>query len=283
MMLDGDKAFRKELDTKSAEQEKRHRQALDQALQEHQRVRESAERARQQLEVEIALEQKRREEEEKRKLEESRRRLAEEENARQRRELEDAKRREEERTQQEALKREREEQERKEVAHKQQEEKEKREREASRAREEAERKAKEEAAAKARQDQVQQSKPSPAQSSQQPNGVAPGGQAPAPQVAPSASQQPTSAAEPVNNAPDIVSTVQQREAVHNEYLDVHKRLKLMRKWVAEELKKRDPKLYQRLTDMRIELGKLINQINKIDRKENLEKVSMSYLFMFTLS
>src|ERR1700712_2028000 len=53
LVIDEDNAFKRSLDTQAAEQEKLHREALDTALREHEAVRQSAERAREQLELEI--------------------------------------------------------------------------------------------------------------------------------------------------------------------------------------------------------------------------------------
>ncbi|KAI6795672.1 hypothetical protein KC363_g1665 [Hortaea werneckii] len=267
MMLDGNKAFTQELDTKSSEQEKLHRQALDEALQRHEKVRQSAERAREQLQIEIELENRRREEEEKRRLEEARRKLAEEETAKQRRELEEAKRREEERKQQEALKREKEEQSRRAEAQKQREEQEKTERKAAQEKEEADRKAREEAAAKAKQQEAQQSKPPP-QPAVQPTQPA----QPAPsQINPSAgsSAPATQQATSKEAAQGLVSTNEQREAVHQKYLALHKHLKKVRAHVEDECKKRGIK--NQLSDMRREVNKIMGQINKHDKRANLAK------------
>ncbi|KAI7369648.1 hypothetical protein KC354_g1804 [Hortaea werneckii] len=264
MMLDGNKAFTQELDTKSSEQEKLHRQALEEALQRHEKVRQSAERAREQLQIEIELENRRREEEEKRRLEEARRKLAEEETAKQRRELEEAKRREEERKQQEALKREKEEQSRRAEAQKQREEQEKTERKAAQEKEEADRKAREEAAAKAKQQEAQQSKPPPRPAVQPaqpaPTQTKPSAGGPAP-----ATQQATSK----EAAQGLVSTNEQREAVHQKYLALHKHLKKVRAYVEDECKKRGIK--NQLSDMRREVNKIMGQINKHDKRANLAK------------
>ncbi|RMZ04085.1 hypothetical protein D0860_06523 [Hortaea werneckii] len=264
MMLDGNKAFTHELDTKSSEQEKLHRQALQEALQRHEKVRQSAERAREQLQIEIELENRRREEEEKRRLEEARRKLAEEETAKQRRELEEAKRREEERKQQEALKREKEEQSRRAEAQKQREEQEKTERKAAQEKEEADRKAREEAAAKAKQQEAQQAKAPP-----QPT-VQPAQSAPAQAQPPAGSSAPATQPSTSNEAAQgLVSTNEQREAVHQKYLALHKHLKKVRAYVEDECKKRGIK--NQLSDMRREVNKIMGQINKHDKRANLAK------------
>ncbi|OTA24814.1 hypothetical protein BTJ68_13327 [Hortaea werneckii EXF-2000] len=267
MMLDGNKAFTHELDTKSSEQEKLHRQALQEALQRHEKVRQSAERAREQLQIEIELENRRREEEEKRRLEEARRKLAEEETAKQRRELEEAKRREEERKQQEALKREKEEQSRRAEAQKQREEQEKTERKAAQEKEEADRKAREEAAAKAKQQEAQQAKapPRPTVQPAQPAQSAPTqAQPPAGRSAPATQSSTSNEA-----AQGLVSTNEQREAVHQKYLALHKHLKKVRAYVEDECKKRGIK--NQLSDMRREVNKIMGQINKHDKRANLAK------------
>ncbi|KAI7320840.1 hypothetical protein KC315_g9309 [Hortaea werneckii] len=264
MIQHGNKAFTQELDTKSSEQEKLHRQALEQALQHHEKVRQSAERAREQLQIEIELENRRREEEEKRRLEEARRKLAEEETAKQRRELEEAKRREEDRKQQEALRREKEEQSRRVEAQKQREEQEKSERKAAQEKEEADRKAREEAAAKAKQQEAQQPK-APPQPAVQPAQSAPTQTQPSAGSSPPATQQSTSK----EAAQGLVSTNEQREAVHQKYLALHKHLKKVRAYVEDECKKRGIK--NQLSDMRREVNKIMGQINKHDKRANLAK------------
>ncbi|KAI6853713.1 hypothetical protein KC323_g9209 [Hortaea werneckii] len=267
MMLDGNKAFTHELDTKSSEQEKLHRQALQEALQRHEKVRQSAERAREQLQIEIELENRRREEEEKRKLEEARRKLAEEETAKQRRELEEAKRREEERKQQEALKREKEEQLRRAEAQKQREEQEKTEWKAAQEKEEADRKAREGAAAKAKQQEAQQAK-APPRPTVQP--VQPAQPAPSQAQPPAGSSAPATQPSTSNEAAQgLVSTTEQREAVHQKYLALHKHLKKVRAYVEDECKKRGIK--NQLSDMRREVNKIMGQINKHDKRANLAK------------
>ncbi|KAI7484626.1 hypothetical protein KC351_g4366 [Hortaea werneckii] len=267
MMLDGNKALTHELDTKSSEQEKLHRQALQEALQGHEKVRQSAERAREQLQIEIELENRRREEEEKRRLEEARRKLAEEETAKQRRELEEAKRREEERKQQEALKREKEEQSRRAEAQKQREEQEKTERKAAQEKEEADRKAREEAAAKAKQQEAQQAK-APPRPTVQP--AQPAQSAPTQAQPPAGSSAPATQPSTSNEAAQgLVSTNEQREAVHQKYLALHKHLKKVRAYVEDECKKRGIK--NQLSDMRREVNKIMGQINKHDKRANLAK------------
>lgn len=274
MMLDGNKAFTHELDTKSSEQEKLHRQALQEALQRHEKVRQSAERAREQLQIEIELENRRREEEEKRKLEEARRKLAEEETAKQRRELEEAKRREEERKQQEALKREKEEQLRRAEAQKQREEQEKTEWKAAQEKEEADRKAREGAAAKAKQQEAQQAK-APPRPTVQP--VQPAQPAPSQAQPPAGSSAPATQPSTSNEAAQgLVSTTEQREAVHQKYLALHKHLKKVRAYVEDECKKRGIK--NQLSDMRREVNKIMGQINKHDKRANLAKVRHSATF-----
>ncbi|KAI7598083.1 hypothetical protein KC346_g14390, partial [Hortaea werneckii] len=226
-----------------------------------------AERAREQLQIEIELENRRREEEEKRRLEEARRKLAEEETAKQRRELEEAKRREEERKQQEALKREKEEQSRRAEAQKQREEQERTERKAAQEKEEADRKAREEAAAKAKQQEAQQAK-APPRPTVQP--AQPAQSAPTQAQPPAGSSAPATQPSTSNEAAQgLVSTTEQREAVHQKYLALHKHLKKVRAYVEDECKKRGIK--NQLSDMRREVNKIMGQINKHDKRANLAK------------
>ena len=279
MLINDDRAFHKSLDEQTAVQQKLHIQALDRALAKHEEVRESAERARERVELEIEREHRRREEEEKKAVEKARRDLEEQKLAEQRRQLEESKAREEERRKQEALKREEEDHKRDADARKQREAEQSRQRAESQKQQEAaetSRKAAQEqservevvrrsfGAQDGQSPQLQRQSPAvtqqPAASTSQTNGVssahtptAPRSQAPSGTV--QASQLPTGGVQ------GLVSSKQDREAVHRQYLDLHKRLKQMRVQVSEEVKK-IPGLKNQLSDWRRAIQKCCGQLGK---------------------
>lgn len=279
LVVDEDTRFKRSLDSQAAEQEKLHREALDQALKEHEAVRQSAERVRERLELEIKRERLRREDEEKRAVEKARRDLAEQEAEQQRRQLDDAKRYEEERKQREALKREQEEQKKRAEAQRQREEQEKVQRKAAQDKEEADRKAREDAAARERQQQAQKPAPPPLPSQQQPNGVAPSTQPPRapaqpaqpPQAMPQPQAQPQLQVQHGEAASRLISSTAEREAEHKRYMDLWKRLKVMRKSIEDQCKQAG---FKELGELRRDIRKRLGQLNKIDKRANLETVSM---------
>lgn len=258
--------FRQSLDAQDAEQERLHKQQLREALEQHEAVRQSAERARERLELEIKKESQRREEEEKRAVEEARRKLAEQEEAARRRQIEENKQREEERKRREALQREKEEQERQIAARKLREEQEKLQREAARQREEAECKSREYAIAK-EQAQTQKPEPLPIQQSQhhQSNGIT---AAPAH----SAASAPTGLTPGVSGGTmqGLVTTASEREGVHKRYVGLHQRLKVMRKSIVDECKRRE---FKQLGDWRREIRVNCGQLNKLNKDSNRINVS----------
>lgn len=258
MLVNDERTFRQSLDEQTAAQAKLHVAALDRALEYHRQVQQDADRARERAELDIERERRRREEEEKRALEKARRDLEEQKLAEQRRQLEEAKAREEQRKKQEALKREQDEAKQREETQKQQQDAEK----ARRNKEEADKKAREDAEAKEREQQKQNEKLRAAQqlsaSGSQPNGTGTTAARPSP-----LSAQPTNAApQASSNLPaGIVSTVDERQAKHAQYLDLHKRLKQMREHVLEETKK-VPGLKNQLSDWRRAIHKCCGQLLK---------------------
>ncbi|KXL45480.1 hypothetical protein M433DRAFT_4525 [Acidomyces richmondensis BFW] len=252
--------FRQSLDAQDAEQERLHKQQLREALELHEAVRQSAERARERLELEIKRENQRREEEEKRAVEEARRRLAEQEEAAHRRQIEEIKQREEERKRREALHQEKEEQERQIAARRLREEQEKAQREAARQQEEAERKSRERMIAK-EQVQVQNPEPLSVHQSQphQPNSTS--------TAAPNVVSVPTglSSKVPGGTAQGLVTTTSEREAVHKRYVALHRRLKVMRKSVVDDCKRQG---FKKLGDWRREIRVNCGQLNKLNKDAN---------------
>jgi len=259
--------FRQSLDAQDAEQERLHKQQLREALEQHEAVRQSAERARERLELEIKKESQRREEEEKRAVEEARRKLAEQEEVARRRQIEENKQREEESRRREALQREKEEQERQIAARKLREEQEKLQREATRQREEAECKSREDAIAK-EQAQTQKPEPLPIQQSQhhQSNGIT------AAPAAHSAASAPTGLTPGLSGGAmqGLVTTVGEREGVHKRYVSLHQRLKVMRKSIVDECKRRG---FKQLGDWRREIRVNCGQLNKLNKDSNRNNVS----------
>lgn len=282
VVLDDDRSFRKALDTQDAEQERLHREALRRSLAEHEAVRQAAERARERVELEIERARSERVDLEKRELEEARRQAAESEAAAKQRQLDELKRIEQQRQRVAALEREKADTERRIEAQKKQEAEDAAAKlKAEKDQEEADRKAREEAAAKKReqeaQAQAQAQKPQPP--AQQPNGITPASSV-APQVTETKPPQqsiPTQS----NIPPGLASTVEQREAIHNSYLELHKRLKQMREYVSNECKK-DARMKTQLGDWRRQIRACIGQQSKVDKVGNKTSVSdLSHYFELT--
>lgn len=279
MLINDDRAFKRSLDEQTAAQQKLHLEALDRALAKHDEVRTSAERARERVELEIERERRRREEEEIKAIEKARQDLEEQKLAEQRRQLEDAKVREEERRKQEALKRDQEEARRNAEAQKQRDAEESRRQYEARKQQEAA-----EASRRATQERVERVDP-PRQDlrvkdgqalqvqvqsqpvTQQPSALTlqPNGISSSPRPTPSSLQGPTSSIQasqlPTDLPKGLVSSAEEREAVHNRYLDLHKRLKQMRGEVSEEVKKVSG-LKNQLSDWRRAIHKCIGQLGK---------------------
>lgn len=251
MLVNDDRAFRQSLDEQTATQQKLHLQALDHALSRHNEVRESAERARERAELDIERERRRREDEEKKAIEKARREIEEQKLAEQRRQLEESKARDEQQRKRDALSREQEEAKRNAETRRQRDAEESRRQSEVRKQQEADelRKsnqanaeraeaARRESEANQRQNQQVQNGSQNAvrqPTSNQPNGVASLSR-PAQPSAPVSGAVQQSSQMPADVPPGVISTVQEREATHNRYLDVHKRLKTMRSQVADQVK-----------------------------------------------
>lgn len=277
--IDDEKAFRKKLDEQCDEQERLHRQALEKSLKEHEEIRQSAEIARERLQLEMERMKLERAEQERRALEKDRREAAEAEAAARQRELEEVKRREEVLQQAAAKQREVEEAQRRIEAQKKQEEEDKAKREAERVKAEADKKAKEEAAAKERAaaEAAKQAAPPVAPAVQQ-QAAAPKPQTNGVQAAqptPSAPATTATVSGPTSNGvlvpKGILTPMQEREAEHKRYLHLHKLLKEMRNNTLEQAKPLGIK--NQLGDMRRELKKVIGQMNKVDKVANRQSVS----------
>ncbi|KAF2767982.1 GLE1-domain-containing protein [Teratosphaeria nubilosa] len=297
LYLNEEKTFRDVLNAQTAEQERLHKEALREALERHEAVRESAERARAQLELEIRIERQKRAEREKAELAKKERELAEAKAAAEHRELEEAKRQEQERKQRQALQRVKEEQARRAEAQKQQEAKDKAEREAARQKGEADRKAREDAKARedtaARERERQAAAKPPAQPAA---AITHGAGSHASAPASSVTQQAGDAlAQAVNQG--LVSNLQKREQEHEQYLQIHSKLKALRNRVQQILAQMTkdanaahqakinarqapersraemPPAKQKMDYWKQEIRKKIGQLNKVDKNENKQKLA----------
>ena len=233
--------FYAHLDRESHEREALHQQALAAATAKHESVRRTAEQYRERLDAQIQAERKRRDDEEQRELEKLRREKVEQEIEERKREVERAKTIELEekriaevkRVEKEAADRRKAERERQdaETAQRQEEERKK----AARQKDEA-------AAAEARAREAAVA----AQNARS----APVIQAPAPIPAPLV-QQSTPATRPVQNT--------QPEAEHSRYLDIHRALKDLRKFMTAQAKQ-NAQLKGSMGDMRREIRKSVGQL-----------------------
>jgi nucleoporin GLE1 len=265
MLVNDDRAFRTSLDEQTAAQHKLHVAALDRALAKHEEVRESAERARERVELELERDRRRREEEEKRAVERARRELEQQKVEEQKRQLEEQNAVEESRRKLEELRRQQDEAKRRADAQKQQQEEE-RARKEREAKEEADGKARQEAEARERAQQAEKERQKSSQQTVAPP-VQTNGVAPARPTLPAA-QPPTSSSSvaPTSVPQGLVSSMNEREAVHKNYLDLHQRLKQMRAHVSEEVK-RAPGLKNQLSDWRRTIHKCCGQLSKLATAE----------------
>ncbi|KAK5734872.1 hypothetical protein LTR17_008644 [Elasticomyces elasticus] len=274
IQLNDDLIFKRSLDEQSALHERAHRAALDESLAKHEAVRQSAERARERVDLEIQRERARREQAEIQELEESRKKLSEEEAELARVKSQATKRTEEDRMRLDALKRERDDAERQAEASRQQLERETatRAKQVAQAKEDADRKVREDAAAKERA-KVQKPDPPPVTPQQQPqqqpqtngspNPAAPIQAVQAPVQAPAVQQPaPTAAASTV---PGLVSMPEQRKAVHDRYLKLWRRLKVFRKETEKQCKDAG---FKDLGELKRGINTQVGMINKSDKAAN---------------
>jgi nucleoporin GLE1 len=69
----------------------------------------------------------------------------------------------------------------------------------------------------------------------------------------------------------VLTPMQEREAEHKRYMDLHRQLKVMRNETLEQAKQVG--LKAQLGDMRREIKKLMGQMNKVDKLANRQAVS----------
>ena len=278
MLINSDRDFNERLDLATAERAKLHQEELARAAAEHERVRQSAERARQRHLLEEQKRRKQQEDEENRALERARQEKLELEIASQKRKLEEQRREEIERKQAAERAKQLAENEARLKAQKQKEEAEEK-RRAEQA--ESDRKASEAAAAveKARAQQAQQSQQRALQQASQQTRQQPPQQPPKPPSGSTISLPPTSApssASPAHAtaASPLISSIAEREAHHEKYLGVHKRLKEFRKNMVD-WSKQNPDLKGQLGDARRSLRTRVGQITGA-RASNTATVRFSF-------
>ncbi|KAI9827446.1 MAG: hypothetical protein M1832_004795 [Thelocarpon impressellum] len=248
--LSAGEEFSARLDRDFRDREAAHRAALDQAAAEHERVRQSAEVARQRFEHEVQKEIKRRQDEEARELDKIRQEKAERELAERRRDIEHARREEATRMMAEeeeanaraaaaaAETRRRDEKDRAEAVEGRLR--------AQRAEAEAEAETRQRAAAVAglaSQTPAQASSPLPAQQADQ---------RPVDHSAGHASQAGS------GTTPAVKGTWGDRDGEHQEYRQIHQRLKQLRTFMVQGAKQ-NPDLKRHMGDMRREIRKRVGQ------------------------
>ncbi|OJD38591.1 gle1-like protein [Diplodia corticola] len=258
MLIDNDAKFHKELDRASAEQEKKHLEALAAAAAEHERVRQSAERVAEKFRLQVEQERRRREEHEHRELDRIRQENTRIEAERRQRQLDEVKRKEEEQRKaaeaakaleaaEERLRRQKAQEEADAAKRKaEQEERQRKEREESAAADAA-------AKARAQQQQAAQTQQAPAVAAAVTSGAAPTTAArPAPPLA-------------ASNSP-LVSSFAEHEAVHREYLNIHQQLKTFRTNFQNETKN-NAALKKIAGDLRREIRMRMGQLT-LNPREN---------------
>ena len=283
MLINSNRDFNERLDLATAERAKLHLEELSRAAAKHERVRQSAERARQWHLLEEQKRRKQQEDEENRALERARQEKLELEIASQKRKLEEQRREEIERKQATERAKQLAENEARLKAQKRKEEAEEK-RRAEQA--ESDRKASEAAAAveksKAQQAQQQAQLQAQQQASQQASQQTrqqPPLQPPKPSSGSAISLPSTSApssASPAHAiaASPLISPITEREAHHKKYLSVHKRLKEFRKNMVD-WSKQNPDLKGQLGDARRSLRTRVGQITGA-RASNTATVRFSF-------
>lgn len=261
LAISAQEGFYAHLDRESHEREALHQQALAAATAKHENVRRTAEQYRERLEEQIQAERRRREDEEQKELERLRREKVEQDIAQRRREVERAKAVEIEekkiaevkRLEQEAEDRRNAERERQiaEAARHQEEEREM----AARQKDEVAA-----AEARARETAVAAQKARPKPVTQAPLSALAPASAPAPAV-----QQSTPTMQPIQ------ATL--LEAEHSRYLEIHRALKELRKFMTTQAKQ-NAQLKGAMGDMRREIRKSVGQLRD-GKGANRVQVSLS--------
>ena len=253
------RALKRSLDDQTSERQAKHIRALDYGLKEHERVRESAERELELIRLENEGEQRRKAELEARRIEEARRSLEQQKEDEQRRRIEEERTRKEEQQRREELRKQEEEDAKKRAAAQQQRDQEETARKQQQEKEESDRKAREEAQVKQREQQAQNERRAAAQQTTapklQPNGVTSSSM--------SAQGPQPSGAYP----PGFVSTTEEIENTHRKYMELHQRLKGMRKQVLADVKNLGQDQKNQLTEWRQAINRSIGMLRKHDDPE----------------
>ena len=264
MLINDDRNFKRSLDEQTAAQHKLHIDALDRALAKHQEVRETADRTRQRIELEIETERQRQIAEEQKAFEKAKQEREEQE---WRQKMDKERAEVEARSRRETIRREQEEVTRKAEAEKQRVEEEKA-RKQQQDKQDADRRATQEAEAREKQQQAENDRQRAAQQPSQPfpqvNGASTRTPAGSSSIQPVPPTQSSSA--PANIPPGLVSSPNEREAIHNKYLNLHKGLKQMRQHVLDEAKK-VPGLKDQVSDWRRTIQKCCGQLGKGSSEE----------------
>nr|POE50159.1 nucleoporin gle1 [Quercus suber] len=279
IVLHDDRHFNQALDSQAAEQEHRHRIALDRALAEHEAVRRAAELTREKIELELQQDRIKQELQQKQDVEEKKRQLAEEEAVAQRSQLELVRKSEDALKEVAALRA-------KNLAAEQRVEDEKKTQEETRQRDLAEkaaaaqRKAQADAAAaqEAKQRAAQAATPAPAAAANSQIASSAGQSSAVPPSQPPPQSNGSSAIQTAAATAGITTTPEQREVEHRKYLDLHKRLKGMRDDVKKQCSQH-PQLKNSLGDWRRAIIKCVGQQNKVDKAANRSSVSIARLPM----
>ncbi|KZF26476.1 GLE1-domain-containing protein [Xylona heveae TC161] len=238
---DANDSFYSRLDEETLTLEAAHRAALVAAAAEHERVRQSAEIAREQFELELERQRRIQEESERRELERRRREKAE----RDLRELEEQKRRLDEFHRAEAEKRRVEE----EIKAKERAEEERRRREEQERVEAARRREAEEAEARKKAQDAAAAAQAKAEEARRAAAV--------PQAKPI--QAPVA---PQPSAPaGLRRSIAEKNAVHQQYAQLHRRLKELRSFMVQQ-SKQNPVLKKNMGDMRREIKKCVGQLTE---------------------
>lgn len=274
-MIDSDRAFNAKLDAQAAEQEALHRKALDEAKRKHDEVRRSAEAAHERYVLAITQEKARREEEERVALQDLRRQAEEHEIAKKQMLLKEASEQEDARKRMAQIEADLQRVKQQSEENQQREAREAAERKSRDAQAEADRKSKEEAERQRQAQEAANSEPPPEQQPKS-NNMTTQTQPTQPARQPSQPQpsQPTAQAPQgtTTATASLVSSAAEREANHERYLDLHKRLKSMRTETTAQCKTipqlKDPKGQFLLSEWRRSIAQACGTLAKGTPKGN---------------
>ncbi|KAI9820003.1 MAG: hypothetical protein M1827_006574 [Pycnora praestabilis] len=242
LRINADEGFYARLERETSEREKIHRLALAAAAVEHERVRESAEVARERFQLELDQERKRRDEEERLDLDRKRQEKADRELEQRRREIGEARKEEAERKKLADAAREKKELDRRKLD---QEQKQKRETEAARQKSEKENAEK---TGRERREAIQNAAPVPLPQ-------------PACEARPLPPAPSPALPQPLPRLPTLKSSTSEKELAQQQYVEIHKRLKQLRKFMVQQ-SKQNPNLKERMGDMRREIKKCLGQLTE---------------------